>query len=101
MSQTVSVWFVVLLGFCGANFPFASTRVLGFFVPSQPKTLGLRMIEMLVFYLLVGGVGLLLENQVGQIAPQGWEFYAITGTLFLTFAFPGFVYRYLFKHQDW
>ena len=55
---------------------------------------------MLVFYLLVGGVGLLLENQVGQIVPQGWEFYAITGTLFLTFAFPGFVYRYLFKHRD-
>ena len=100
MSQTVSVWFVVLLGFCGANFPFASTRVLGVFVSPQPKTLGLRMVEMLVFYLLVGGVGLLLENQVGQIAPQGWEFYAITGTLFLTFAFPGFVYRYLFKHRD-
>ena len=59
------------------------------------------MVEMLVFYLLVGGVGLLLEKQVGQIAPQGWEFYAITGTLFLTFAFPGFVYRYLFKHRDW
>ena len=58
------------------------------------------MIEMLVFYLLAGAVGVLLENQLGQIASQGWEFYAITGTLFLTFAFPGFVYRYLFKHRD-
>ena len=40
-----------------------------------------------------------LEQRAGQIAPQGWEFYAITGTLFVTFAFPGFVYRYLFKKR--
>jgi len=35
-----------------------------------------------------------------QIAPQGWEFYAVTGALFLTFAFPGFVYRYLYKNRN-
>jgi hypothetical protein len=40
-------------------------------------------------------VGLALENHAGQIAPQGWEFYAVTGTMFTTLAFPGFVYRYL------
>ena len=34
-----------------------------------------------------------------RIAPQGWEFYAITATLFLTLAFPGFVYRYLYKRH--
>jgi hypothetical protein len=45
-------------------------------------------------------LGLLLENRAGQIAPQGWEFYAITGALFITLAFPGFVYRYLLKHRD-
>ena len=38
---------------------------------------------------LVGGFGLLLEQRAGQIAPQGWEFYAITGALFITLAFPG------------
>jgi hypothetical protein len=43
---------------------------------------------------------LLLEQAYGQIAPQGWEFYAITGTLFVTLAFPGFVYRYLLKHNS-
>jgi hypothetical protein len=43
---------------------------------------------------------LLLEQSLGQIAPQGWEFYAITGTLFVTLAFPGFVYRYLLKHSS-
>jgi len=50
-------------------------------------------------YFLVGGLALLLERRAGQIAPQGWEFYAITGTLFLTLAFPGFVYRYLLRRH--
>ena len=65
-----------------------------------PKSLGLRLLELVVFYFLVGGIALLLEKRVGQIAPQNWEFYAITGALFLTFAFPGFVYRYLLKRRD-
>jgi hypothetical protein len=44
-------------------------------------------------------LGLALEQSAGQIAPQGWEFYAVTGALFLTLAFPGFVYRYLYKRK--
>ena len=55
---------------------------------------------MIALYLLVGGLGLLLVRRAGQISPQGWEFYAITGTLFLTLAFPGFVYRYLVHRRD-
>ena len=47
----------------------------------------------------VGGVGLALEQSAGQIYPQGWEFYAVTAALFLTLAFPGFVYRYLLRHR--
>ena len=49
-------------------------------------------------YFVVGGIGLLLEQRAGQIAPQGWEFYAVTGALFITFAFPGFIWRYLRRH---
>ena len=37
------------------------------------------------------------RERAGQIAAQGWEFYAITAALFLTFAFPGFVWRYLLR----
>jgi hypothetical protein len=40
-----------------------------------------------------------LEERAAQSARQGWEFYAVTGALFLTLAFPGFVWRYLFKHR--
>jgi hypothetical protein len=54
--------------------------------------------ELIVAYLLVGAVALSFEHALGQIAPQTWEFYAVTATMFITLAFPGFVYRYLLKH---
>ena len=99
MSQTVSVWLVVLLALLVANLPFISNRLFALYTLKSPKNLALRLAEMLVWYLAVGGLGLYLEQRSGQIAPQGWEFYAITGALFLTFAFPGFTYRYLFKRR--
>jgi hypothetical protein len=51
----------------------------------------------LALYVLVGGVALGLEQAAGQIYPQRWEFYATTAALFVTLAFPGFVFRYLFR----
>lgn len=98
MSQTVSIWLVLVLAFCAANLPFLTQRVLGVLPLAHGKNLAVRLAELVLLYFLVGGVGLLLENRMGQIAPQRWEFYAITGTLFITFAFPGFVWRYLYKH---
>lgn len=100
MSQNVAVWIVVLAAFAGANLPFVNQRLLGVMpLASSPKGLGLRLLEMVLLYFAVGGLALLLEQRAGQIAPQDWEFYAITATLFLTLAFPGFVYRYLFKRH--
>lgn len=97
MSQTASIWLVLVLAFCAANLPFLSQRVLGVVPLSGGKNLAIRLAELVLLYFVVGGVGMLLENRLGQVAPQGWEFFAITGTLFLTFAFPGFVWRYLYK----
>ncbi|MFD0666493.1 DUF2818 family protein [Ramlibacter sp. MAHUQ-53] len=99
MSLTASVWFVIFLALLGANLPFVTGRLFGVVPLRAPKSLGLRLLELLVLYLVVGSVGLLLEQRAGQVAPQGWEFYAITGALFVTLAFPGFVWRYLFKHR--
>lgn len=90
---------MLLCALCGANFPFMSERLVGVYRVRSEKSLGLRLLEMLFFYLLVGAVGKLLEHRAGQIAPQGWEFYAITFALFLTFGFPGFVYRYLLRRR--
>ena len=57
------------------------------------------LLELVLLYLAVGFLGWALENNAGQVASQGWEFYAITATMFLTFAFPGFCYRYLLKRR--
>lgn len=99
MNQTVSVWLVLLFALLAANLPFLSNRLFTVWPMAVTKNLAVRLGELLVWYFVVGGFGLFLEQQAGQIAPQGWEFYAITGTLFVTLAFPGFTYRYLFKRR--
>lgn len=99
MTQTVSVWLVVALALLAANLAFISNRLLLVYRLKSSKNLAVRLVELVFWYFVVGGVALVLEQRAGQIAPQGWEFYAITGTLFITLAFPGFVFRYLFKHR--
>jgi asparagine synthase (glutamine-hydrolysing) len=58
-------------------------------------SLGLRLVELIVWYAAALGVGFAIEARLGQIQRQGWEFYVAMASLFLTWAFPGFVWRYL------
>lgn len=97
MSLETSVWWVVVLALIGANLPFLSERLMGVFPAKQGKTLWVRLGELTALYFLVGGLALVLEQAAGQIYPQRWEFYATTAALFVTLAFPGFVFRYLRK----
>ena len=97
MTQSVSVFLVVVAAVLAANFPFGTSRVAGVFALAGGKSLALRLLELVVLYCAVGLLGAALEQHAGQISPQGWEFFAITFALFLTLAFPGFVYRYLLK----
>ena len=100
MSLTGSVWLVIVAALIAANMPFVNQRwlVMGPVAATGKPFVG-RLAELILLYFLVGGLALLLERRAGQIAPQGWEFYAITGTMFLTLAFPGFVYRYLLRRH--
>ncbi|MEY4712549.1 MAG: hypothetical protein RIS88_1999 [Pseudomonadota bacterium] len=100
MSLTFSVWFVIALALLAANLPFFSQRLFGLVALRGTKSLAVRLLELVVMYFLAGGVGLLLEHRAGQISPQGWEFYAITASLFVTLAFPGFVWRYLVNRES-
>lgn len=99
MSISLQIGVLIGLALLAANLPFANQRLflLGPLRPSKP--LVWRLAELLVFYFVVGGIGLAMENHNGQLAPQGWEFYAITGTMFVTLAFPGFVFRYLMHRK--
>jgi hypothetical protein len=99
MDQTAAVWLVLTAALIAANLPFANERWFVLGPRRAPKSLGFRLLELVVLYFVVGAIGLGLEQHAGQIYPQGWEFYATTGALFLTLAFPGFVYRYLYKKR--
>lgn len=101
-SSSGAIWLLILLALLAANLPFFTERMLAVLpLPAalSPKNLGLRLLELVLLYFVVGGIGLWLEQRAGRIAPQGWEFYAVTATLFLTLAFPGFVWRYLMRHR--
>jgi hypothetical protein len=99
MNTTLQIGLLIVLAVLAANLPFANQRILAVGPLRKAKSLAIRLLELTVLYFLVGAVGLALENHGGQIAPQGWEFYAVTGTMFVTLAFPGFVYRYLMHRQ--
>ena len=100
MSQSASVWMVLGAALLAANLPFLNERLFAL-VPlaARRKSLAIRLGELVILYLAAGGIGLLFERRVGQIAPQGWEFYAVTAALFIVLAFPGFTWRYLMKHR--
>lgn len=98
MTQSAAIWLVIVAALVAANLPFVNDRWLVVGArPAKGKSFFARALEMLLLYFLVGALALLIEKRAGQIAPQGWEFYAVTAALFITLAFPGFVYRYLMR----
>jgi hypothetical protein len=94
-------WFIVLLALAGANLPFVNQRVFALVpVGTAPFKNGwLRIAEMIVLYFAVGLLGFWLESRAGNRFEQGWQFYAITFSLFVVFAFPGFTFQYLVKRR--
>ena len=100
MDVSVASWLVIAMAIAAANLPFFNDKVFALVALKAPrKPLIVRLAEMLVLYLIVGAVGFALEAQIGTRFPQTWEFYAITGCLFIVLAFPGFVFRYLRKRH--
>lgn len=81
-----------------ANLPFFTERVLFVRRPAAGvKAFGWRLAELVLLYFVTGGAAWLMEGRVGQVHKQNWEFYAVTASLFVVFAYPGFVYRYLWR----
>lgn len=97
MSHALEVWSLILVALVAANLPFVNERLFVVGPRRMPKALGWRVLELLLLGLLVIGLGFLIEDHIGRRQAQGWEFYAAFGCLFLTFAFPGFIWRYLRK----
>ena len=106
MDVSLASWLVIAVALAAANLPFANERVFGF-VPMKPaqaggvrtKRFAVRLLELIVLYFIVGGLAYALESRIGNVFDQTWEFYAITGCMFMVMAFPGFVLRYLSKRR--
>lgn len=95
MGSSAAVWLVLLIALIAANLPFVNERLFVVGPTRAPKVIGWRLLELVVLWGATLAIGFSLEARAGQIQPQGWEFYAALGFTFLTFAFPGFVWRYL------
>ncbi len=89
---------LLLLALVLANLPFLTERILLVRpAPDGRKSAFWRLLELLLLYCIVGFAAWLMESRAGQVHPQRWEFYAVTVCLFLVFAYPGFVYRFLWR----
>ena len=89
---------LLLLALVCANLPFLLERIAFVVVPkSGHKAFIWRVLELVVLYFLVGMVPRLLEQKVVTPQSQHWEFYAVTASMFVVLAFPGFVYRFLWR----
>ena len=100
MNTTLAVWAVLILCAVAANLPFFNHRLFLVGPRRMPaKSIAWQLLELAVYGALVIVAGRLMERAIGQNAPQGWEFYAVLLCLFLTLAFPGFVWRHLRRHR--
>ncbi len=98
MEAEAAVFVLLAIAFTMANLPFVFDRIL--FVRKPPigarKGPGWRFVELVLLYLIVGGLAAVIEEQFhGRVYEQGWAFYATTFCLFLVFSFPGFTWAYL------
>jgi len=96
----VEVWLVLTVALVAANLPFVNERLFVVGPRREPhKGLAWRLLELLLLFAATLGLGFALEGRIGQRHAQGWEFYAAALAMFVTFAFPGFVWRYLRRQR--
>ena len=95
MTHGPEVWLVLLAALVAANLPFISQRILLVGPKPAHKAFWWRLLELVLLLAITLALGWALEARIGQVAPQGWQFFAAFACLFLTLAFPGFVWRHL------
>lgn len=91
-------WLIILLSIVVANLPWLTDSFFLCFSLKEKKSILVTLIELIIFYFIIGSILLLIEYQViGNIHNQDWEFYAVTFILFVVFSFPGFIYKIIWK----
>ena len=95
-----STTLLLIIAFIAANLPFLVERILFVKRPaSGHKGFAWRLLELVMLFFVVGAIAWALESNFGNVHKQNWEFYAVNASLFAVFAYPGFVYRYLWRQR--
>lgn len=97
--MTAPMYTLLILTLIFANLPFITQRGLGF-IPLKKKNIFHHLGELVLGFVLVGGLSLLLESRAGAVHPQNWEFYVVVICLYLVAAFPAFVWRYFWHSRN-
>ncbi len=94
-----SIYFVLIVAGVAANLPFLNERLFLLLPLKSGRKAGQwRALELVTWYFVSGVIAYLVEGRIGPVHHQRWEFYVTTSALFLVFASPGFIYRYLWRH---
>ena len=94
-AQSLGGLLILMIALAAANAPFLTERLFAVVRIAQGKSIGLRFVELAVYYLAILALAVLIETRFGPRYPQRWEFYGITACLFIVLGYPGFVWRYL------
>ena len=89
---------IILIALFLSNIPWFLNNLFIIFPLNKTKTMPLVFFEIIVNYFIVGFFVIFLEKQaIGNIHPQGWEFYVVTFFLFIVLSSPGFIYKVVWK----
>lgn len=94
-AQSLAGLLILLVALAAANAPFLTERLFGVLRLARGKSMGMRFIELAVYYFATLALAVLIETRFGPRYPQRWEFYGITACLFVVLGYPGFIWRYL------
>ena len=98
-SLSIESWILILVALVAANAAYASRKFL-FFKTVEDKHVGWCLLEMGVWYALIGLICYSLEIMIGNVFPKRWEIFAVSLCLFFVAAFPGFTWRFLMNHRN-
>tara|TARA_B100000900_G_scaffold243012_1_gene206628 strand:- start:363 stop:644 length:282 start_codon:yes stop_codon:yes gene_type:complete len=92
------IFLIILIALFLSNIPWFSKNLFIFISLNKTKTIPMVLLEIVVNYFIVGFFVMFLEKQaIGNVHPQGWEFYVVTFSLFIVLSSPGFIYKVVWK----
>ncbi len=98
MSPNQAAYLCLVLAFTMSNLPFAcGLPAPARLAAAQSKRTALRIMLWLILYVAWVAIAMLLESNIGGLTSKDWSIWPISIAFFAVLAFPGIVYRYLWR----